>query len=429
VYRRGLHERNADALPETQVVVKLRQTREARGALHALAAEGRMPTGRALTRLAALEQRFPMEPLFPETLSQVHGVRGIRLLAAAAAGETEPELAGLNVISLPSPREAEKAREELAKDPLVELAYVIPPRHLLAARRRRPRTRPDPLLNRQWGLAAIRLFQAEKLQGFPSSTDVVVAVIDSGVDANHPDLAGVLVEETSFTGGAKRDTSGHGTHVIGIIGAVANNGSGVRGILRSARIMSLKALDPYSGPGYYRALRHATDRGARVINLSLGGEHDPTEETLVRRAMRRGVVVVAAMGNEKLKGNPRSYPAAVPGVIAVGASDEADRVADFSCTGPHIDLLAPGVSVLSTVPTYPSGLADGTDYEAWPGTSMAAPHVAATAALLLARRPGATVAQVRRALVRGAHKVPGQRGFDHTHGHGRLDVPGALAKI
>jgi subtilisin family serine protease len=116
-------------------------------------------------------------------------------------------------------------------------------------------------------------------------------------------------------------------------------------------------------------------------------------------------------------------------VISVGASDEADRGADFSCTGRHIDLLAPGVRVLSTVPTYPSQLADRTDYDAWPGTSMATPHVAAAAAILLARKPTATVAQVRSALTRGADKVPGQRGFDHTHGHGRLNVRGALAAI
>ena len=134
--------------------------------------------------------------------------------------------------------------------------------------------------------------------------------------------------------------------------------------------MSLKALDPYSGPGYYRALRHATDSGANVINLSIGGGHDPTEETLVRRALRSGVVV-AAMGDEKKEGNATSYPAALDGVIAVGASDEADRVADFSCTGRHIALLAPGVNVLSTVPHYRTTEADGTDYEAWPGTSMA----------------------------------------------------------
>ncbi len=424
MYRRGLHERQAATTPEAQVVVKLKQTREARGVLHALADEGRMPAGRALAGLASVERRFGMEPLFP--VDTPREVRGVRRMAAVATREPDSELAGLNVISLPSEKDAEKASDTLKKDPLVEFAYVIPPRYPLAARRR---ARQDPMLNRQWGLSAIQLFQAEKLASFPSRAHVVVAVIDSGVDSGHPDLAGIFSDELSFTSGGLRDTSGHGTHVSGIIGARLDNGRGVRGILRGARILSLKALDPYSGAGYYRALRHATDNGARVINLSLGGPRDPTEEILVRRAISRGVVVVAAMGNEKRKGNPTSYPAALPGVIAVGASDETDRIASFSCTGPHIDLVAPGVSVLSTVPTYPSSEADGTDYEAWPGTSMAAPHVAATAALLFARRPSATVALVRRALTRGADKVPGQRGFDHTLGHGRLNVRGALASI
>ena len=424
MYRRGIRERQVATTPETQVVVKLKQTRQARGMLHALAAEGRMPAGRALAALASVERRFLMEPIFP--VDTAREVRGVRMMAAVATHEPDSELAGLNVISLPSEKEAEKTRAALKRDPLVEFAYVIPPRYPLAARRR---ARQDPMLNRQWGLSAIQLFQAEKLASFPSPPHVVVAVIDSGVDSGHPDLAGIFSDELSFTSGGLRDTAGHGTHVSGIIGARLNNGRGIRGILRSARIMSLKALEPYSGAGYYRALRHATDNGARVINLSLGGPHDPTEEILVRRAISRGVVVVAAMGNEKQEGNATSYPAAIAGVIAVGASDETDRVASFSCTGPHIDLVAPGVSVLSTVPRYPSSDADGTDYEAWPGTSMASPHVAATAVLILAKRPSATVAQVRRALTRGADKVPGQRGFDTALGYGRLNVRGALAAL
>ena len=229
--------------------------------------------------------------------------------------------------------------------------------------------------------------------------------------------------------GPKRDSSGHGTHVTGIIAAVANNRRGIRGVCGSRKILSLKALDPYEPRGYYQAIRHAMDSGAQVLNFSLGGERDPTEETLLRSAMQRGHVVVAAMGNEKDEGNPKSYPAAVAGVIAVGASTEADGVASFSNTGSHIDLVAPGVNILSTVPTYPSLLTDRRDYDSWAGTSMAAPHVSATVALLLAKRPTATPARVRRALVRGADKVPGQRRFDTTFGHGRLNVRRALSYI
>src|SRR5262245_19481543 len=244
MYRRGIRERHAVVAPEAQVVVKLKQTPPARGALHAFAAEGRMPAGRGLTGIVSVERRFAMEPIFPIEEPPARTVSGVRMLAVAATREPEPELAGLNVITVPSVHEAEKAKQRLDQDPLVEYAYVVPERHPLAARRRRQRrSRPDPLLNRQWGLSAIQLFSAERLAAFPARVGTVVAVIDSGVDSGHPDLRGVFVEERTFTSGPLRDTSGHGTHVSGIIGALANNGRGIRGILRTPRIMSLKALD------------------------------------------------------------------------------------------------------------------------------------------------------------------------------------------
>jgi hypothetical protein len=410
--------------PACQVVVRLARGREARAVLQAAAGEGRLPARRgALLRLLASPGLLGLEPVFGDA---PRGGDPFRRLALAAVREPEPALAGLAVLRFRSRREAGEACRRACADPLVEHAYVLPERRPLAAR---ARAGADPLVNRQWGLRAIELFSAERAAGFPDPGAVRVAVVDSGVDSGHPDLEGVFAEERSFTGGPLRDQSGHGTHVCGILGARVNNRRGVRGILRGGRLLSLKALDPYSGPGYYRALRHAADSGARVLNLSLGGGPDPTEETLVRRAIRRGVVVVAAMGNEKEEGNPPSHPAAIPGVIAVGASTETDGIASFSSTGRHIDLVAPGVNVLSTVPTYPTSLAEGTDYEAWPGTSMAAPHVAAAAALCLARRPDASVAEVRRALVRGADRVPGQRGFDATFGHGRLNLRRALERM
>jgi subtilisin family serine protease len=163
--------------------------------------------------------------------------------------------------------------------------------------------------------------------------------------------------------------------------------------------------------------------------MSLGGTHDPTEEILVRRALERGVVVVAAMGNEFEEGNPTSYPAAIAGVISVGASDEADRRASFSNTGRHIDLVAPGTNILSTVPRYPVELAEVTDYDSWPGTSMATPYVSATVALMLARRPGLTVSRIRRLLRSSADKVAGKTGFSRAYGHGRLNVHRALQAV
>ncbi len=400
-----------------QVVVKIKATPPVRRAVRMAAADGVEPERRgSLSKWLTSRKLMGMEPVFGKAPRR--GVANFRRMAIAAEDTSDRALAGINVLSLHSSRDAKKACEEIGKDPMVEYAYIPPEKHVLARRRAGSN---DALLNRQWGLTAIKLFSAEQSAGFTSAKDIVIAVIDSGIDSNHPDLDGILTEETSFTSGATKDTSGHGTHVAGIIAAVRNNSIGIRGVTNSTKIMSLKALDPYSATGYYRAIRHATDH-AQVINFSLGGPHDPTEETLIRRAISQGVIVVAAMGNEKLEGNPKSFPAAIAKVIAVGASDETDTIAAFSCTGTHIDLVAPGVNILSTIPTYPSSLATGTDYEAWPGTSMATPMVSAAAALCMAKRPGATLAQVRKALVDGADEVPAQAGFDATHGHGRLNV-------
>ncbi len=410
---------------QLQVVVKLKATSPARRAVRALAVEGRERTEKGpLDKWLASKKLLAMEPVFGAAPGR--GVASFRRMAIAAGAEKDRDLFGLNVLSFPSTRDAKQACKEIAKDPLVENAYIPPEKHVLAGRTGNAQ---DPLVNRQWGLSAIALFTAEQSASFVAAKDIVIAVIDSGIDADHPDLQGILMEDKSFTTGSKKDTSGHGTHVSGIIAAVRNNSIGIRGVTNSQKIMSLKALDPYSATGYYRAIRHATDQGAQVINFSLGGGHDPTEETLIRRAMNKGVIVVAAMGNEKQEGNPRSFPAAIGGVIAVGASTESDSIAPFSNTGTHIDLVAPGVNVLSTVPTYPTSLADGTDYEAWPGTSMATPFVSAAAALLLAKKPAATRANVRKALVEGADKVPGQTGFNATFGHGRLNVNAALKLV
>jgi subtilisin family serine protease len=134
------------------------------------------------------------------------------------------------------------------------------------------------------------------------------------------------------------------------------------------------------------------------------------------------------MGNDFEKGNPIEYPAAYPGLIAVGATDEMDRRGDFSNTGEHIALVAPGVNILSTTPRYPSQFATKLRYEAWPGTSMATPHVAAAAALLLAKKPGLTPAEVKKRLTATADRVPEQaKRPDDAHGWGRLNVAAALS--
>jgi hypothetical protein len=439
--RSGREVRMLDRRGSEQVVIKLKPDGAVRESLRNLLSVRRpnmLAVADPIGNVLSTPGLRAVEPLFPQ--AELRSTFGERFLMALP--EERDELGGMSVLTFDTPREAVAAVAELSGDERIAYAHVIPPRFLFAASparkkaskrgSRRPVRRGsglDPLTNRQWGLTAIELAKAQGVAGFEEPDDIVIAVVDSGVDPDHPDLAGVVLDAQNFTPGAARDTQGHGTHVIGIIAAVRNNALGITGVCKSRKVLSLKALGPYDGPGYYRAIRHATDAGARVANFSLGGGHDPTEELLVRRAIERGVIVIAAMGNEYESGNPVSYPAAIDGVIAVGATDESDRRASFSQTGPHIHVMAPGVNILSTVPTYPSSLAKRTDYEAWPGTSMATPFVTATVALLLAKKPSATHAQIRNALRRGAEPIGGQRGFTEELGYGRLNLPRTLAAI
>ena len=135
--------------------------------------------------------------------------------------------------------------------------------------------------------------------------------------------------------------------------------------------------------------------------------------------------MIAAMGNEYEEGNPTEYPAAIPEVCAVGATDERDRRAPFSNTGRHIDLVAPGVDILSTTPTFPYD--DGErEYDAWDGTSMATPYVAGVAALVLAKSPGLTPAQIIKKLKSSADRVAGAKRGSLAYGAGRLNCQKAL---
>jgi len=162
-----------------------------------------------------------------------------------------------------------------------------------------------------------------------------------------------------------------------------------------------------------------------VLNLSLGGEKDPAEIDVLQDVIAAGVVVIAAMGNEHDEGNPTEYPAAIREVCAVGATDELDKRAGFSNTGRHIDLMAPGVAILSTTPTYPYD--DGEmEYDSWDGTSMATPYVAGVAALVLAKWPDLTPAQVIRKLTSSADRVAGAKKGSTSYGAGRLNCEKAL---
>jgi serine protease len=287
-------------------------------------------------------------------------------------------------------------------------------------------TGPDPFRSRQWSLAAMRVAEA-----WPVSTGegVTVAVIDTGVDSQHPDLAANVLsgyDATTGVPGESTDVHGHGTHVAGTIASLTGNGVGVTAVAPDVRILPVKVLSD-DGSGYMsdtaKGIIWAVGNGAQVINMSLGG---PTRSVAVSNAVAyarsMGVTVVAAVGNEREQGSPVSYPGADEGVIGVAATTSPDAVAHYSNAGDYVDVAAPGSAIISTYP-----VARGS-YASSSGTSMASPHVAATAALLKAYQPALTPDRIEDALERSAVDL-GAPGFDSDYGHGRIDAVAALAAV
>ncbi|MDP9405740.1 MAG: S8 family serine peptidase, partial [Actinomycetota bacterium] len=266
---------------------------------------------------------------------------------------------------------------------------------------------------------------AETAWTYGDAAGQVVAVVDTGVDGTHPDLAGTLVpgfDAATVGGSATVDLHGHGTHVAGIAAAVVDNGVGVAGLGRRAAIMPVRVLDA-DGLGtsddVAEGIVWAVDHGADVVNLSLGGtERSTVIASAVRYAGANDVVVVAAAGNEGDAGNPVTYPAAEPGVVAVAAVDRGDVHPTFSGSGDWVDIAAPGVDIVSTVPG---------GYASSSGTSMAAPFVAATAALVRARHSQLDAEQVAAHLLATADDI-GATGTDPLFGAGVVDPVAALSE-
>jgi subtilisin family serine protease len=279
----------------------------------------------------------------------------------------------------------------------------------------------EPLAPQLWGLDRIGATQA-----WPSArgAGVTVAVVDSGVDLGHPDLAGRLVPGYDYIGrdATPADESGHGTHVSGTIVA-GENGVGVEGVAPDAQVMPLRVLDK-DGGGYTAdiatAFAHAGARGIRVINASLSGGQSIAVRTSIRTFPNTLFVVAAGNDGVDVDGNSPTYPCALdePNVLCVGAADGSDqawRKSNYGATS--VDLFAPGTDIVSTWP--------GGRYANESGTSMATAYTSGVAALLASRQPGWSAAQIKAALLAGADPAAGLAGRAVTGG--RLNAARALA--
>ena len=349
--------------------------------------------------------------------------RGERADAGVRAEHRLP-LAGAELVSADGARAT--ALAALRADPDVVWAEPNVARRALA----------DPLTGHLWGLENTGPLSwlhgtldadidAPEAWTVTRGAGVTVAVVDTGADLGHPDLAGRLVPGYDFVGDDSdpSDEHGHGTHVTGTI-AAGENGVGVVGVAPEARVMPLRVLDA-SGSGYLvdvvAAFDHAGTSGVRVVNASLGSPQSSLYERAAIRA-HPNTLFVAAAGNENANNDVTAmYPCAYdePNVICVGASDPNDARASFSNFGAAtVDLFAPGESIVSTIPG---------GHAAMDGTSMAAPHAAGAAALTLGAQPSHSTAQVRAALLGGVDRPAGLAGLSVTGG--RLNAAATLGVV
>jgi subtilisin len=291
----------------------------------------------------------------------------------------------------------------------------------------KPAPKP-PAQTLPWGVDRI---EADLVWSKYTADPVKVAVVDTGIDTSHPDLSANLKGGMSALINTKsyNDDNGHGTHVAGTIAAI-NNTIGVVGVAPAADLYAVKVLDR-RGSGYLsdiiKGLEWAVANDMQVVNMSLGtSSYSSTFEAAVRQTVAAGVVVVAAAGNSGPGENTVNYPAKFEGVIAVSATDSSNTLASFSSRGPEVDLAAPGVSIYSTY--------KGQTYSTLSGTSMASPHLAGVAALVLTTAVGGDdrdedgvwdPAEVELRLTRTAQDL-GAKGNDFLYGSGLVRADSAV---
>ena len=370
-------------------------------------------------------------------------------------------------LQLPEGMTTEQALEQMKNDPSIEYAVPNTIYHLeepvskgktMTAEELKQQAPNDPQYGQQWDLhnagqnggkvgADISAEKAwQKTTGLPNGQGPLIAVIDTGVDIEHPDLqANIYTNHGEIPGngidddgngfvddyhgwnahlqnGDVMDRQGHGSHVAGTIGAVGNNGTGVTGINWSASILPIKVFSDNGGASaaaIIRGINYADSVGARLTSNSWGGgPANPAQEKTFRNAS--GALHMMSAGNSGTNNDiyghyPSDYD--LPNNIAVAATDRNDQLASFSCYGEkNVDIAAPGKDILSTVP--------GGGYAVYSGTSMATPHVTGAAGLLLALDPTLTNDELKDKLLNGGDKLPSLEG--KVASGARLNIDGAM---
>jgi hypothetical protein len=288
-----------------------------------------------------------------------------------------------------------------------------------------PRYPNDPFYSVQWALEQI---EAPAAWGYSTGQGTLIAIIDTGTDLDHPDLADKVRTDIDYDFINDDDTAdddhSHGTHVSGSAAATTNNGTGIAGLGWEAMILPIKVLDS-QGDGdsadLAQAIRYAADHGADVINMSLGGPVDCplAVQEAADYAHARGVVLVAASGNHGGSDGPNAemFPANCQHVLGVGATTINDAIGSYSNYGAHVSVVAPGSGIYSTW--------TGGSYVNDSGTSMATPHVAGLAALVMAHYPAYTPDEIASALLDNADDL-GEAGWDEYYGCGRINGSNSL---
>ena len=349
-----------------------------------------------------------------------HGAT-VRPLAAAGVRSSVGPIAGTGARLLRVAGDPAAAASRLATTRGVAWAE---PNLVMRTLERPPDDQRWPVLYGVRRVGAPAFWAAHLAGAFPATGGVAVGIVDTGIDAGHEDLRGKVqacgaAAEGRVSEGECADGDGHGTHVAGTIGALADNGVGVAGVAFNSPLIVCRALGGPGGSGTVAdvaaCIRWVHDRGARVISMSLGGPSSRTlaeaAKTAYARGGRRGALLVAAAGND---GNGvTEFPAGLPQVVSVGAIDARDAVAPFSNENADVEVTAPGVDVLS--------LRAGGGYVSESGTSMATPHVSGAIALLWGADPSASATTIR-ARLDGAVDDLGAPGRDPAYGFGVVDL-------